>query len=1516
MNSESDKQLLDKASSLVCAGQLDDAEKIANALLAKEPNDPEALNLLGVIAHYKGDDLLSAKLIKQAIQQSPNSAHYYNNLGILMRSNGYLDDAIQCYNKALLLDGDYREAKFNLANALSDENRFSDAEKLYLELLRDSPDDYDVRYNLAQLYQKANKLADAIFQYKKLEDINSNDVRVLNNLGLIYLTDGEIQKARKYFERVIAIDPFFAPARFNYAQLLLLCGDYDRGWAEYEWRWQCNEFRNRKRNFSQPQWDGSLLSGKTLLVYCEQGYGDAIQFVRYIQLVRQYGENILLECAEPLINLFKNAQWAGKIIKSGEKLPPFDVHISLLSLPYVFKTTLKSIPLNIPYLRAGENVLKWTKEVIESKIGKPDEYVKVGIVWAGGKSDLNRNIPPEMLFDLSSISDVKLLSLQTGAIPEHVRAYGEKAGVIFLGELLKDFEVTAGFISHMDLVITIDTATAHLAGALGSNVWTLLPYSPDPRWMLYRCDSPWYPTMKLFRQAAQGDWKQAMTYVRNELFKFAAEIRRFNISKKSVIQVQDKPQSDESSISLASDKEDKIRFIQKAFITGLNLQKAGRHKEAIQFYKSAIKLSPSMVEAHFNLAIAYTECKLWAEAEAEFIKAIKIAPDYPGGYLALGSLYNKLGRFDEAELCCKKEIFINPHNKYAHFNLGVVYQRQNRLRDAIGAYRNALRIDGTFIEAHWQLATCLLANREWSEGWEEYEWRIKRPYHGSNQVKMSKPQWDGCDIVNKTLLLQAEQGFGDTIMALRFAPVLASMGVRVFVQCQDCLERLARKVPGVEQTTTFVNPQFEYDYWFPIMSLFKMFKVLPDNVPGNIPYIFIDNISEHLLIHSPYGFLKVGFVWAGSSVDQERNIPVEKFQKLFELPNIQWICLQKGERQDELNSIRSFDRVIRISDRLNDFFDTAQVIQQLDLVITIDTSVAHLAGAMGKPVWILLPYNADWRWLTEREDSPWYPSAVLFRQAKHGDWDSVVNAVYSRLSILCNTEKEYLQINDSNINPGIYNTSKLNFKSSDNNVRILFNKGVEHFRRGEYEQAEVAFKSVLEIDGENIDAILNLGLVLKIAGRPSEAMEMFKKALAINPSKPGANLAYASVLLSMGMFDAAKHHCEKEIQLQPNNVDAYYNLGLVCQKAGNLDHAVEAYKTAIRLNEKYYDAYLQLGVVCMEKQDLANAITCFHRCIEINPETPDAHWHLANAALLQGNYELGFEEMKWRWRMNDFPRPDWSVPLPAWDGADIKGKTVVILPEQGAGDIIQFSRYACLMAHNEIKTVLGAPNSLKRLLSKLPGINGVITSCHDALKADYYVWLMDLPKIFRTREDSIPSVVPYIFVNSADISSTLLLPKSSRLSVGLVWTGNRQHARNRYRSIGLDLLKPLLNIPDIDFYSLQIGDAADDIRRLGLSRKIIDLSSFIHDFYDTALVISQLDLVISVDTAVAHLAGALGKPVWTLLPYLPDWRWQLTGESTPWYPTMRLFRQTSPNEWAGVISKLTKELPKLKRSEG
>jgi tetratricopeptide (TPR) repeat protein len=484
-----------------------------------KPEFAEALNNLGNLQRELGrfDDAVAN--CRQALRLKPDLADAHNNLGAAYSSLRRWDDAVASYRQAIVLRPNHAEAHSNLGNALRELGRLDEAVISLRQALQLRPDFAEAHGGLAMVLAQRDEMEDALASCDAALRLRPELATAQLSKGFILSELGRRPEALECCQKALELQPDMPDAHKNRSLIWLLEGKLAEGFTEYEWRWKCPELPERP--FKEPLWDGSPLADKTILLHAEQGLGDTLQFARYASLVHERGGRVVLVCQRALIPLMKRCQGVAQVVAQGDHLPSFDTHAPLLGLPRIFGTTLESIPANIPYIEAESSMIEqWRGELSGMK------GFKVGIAWQGSKTyrrDRSRSVPLAEFAPLANIPGVRLVSLQKGHGSEQIAGLGCRFEVLDLSSRLDEgtgaFMDTAAVMKNLDLVITSDTAIPHLAGALGVPVWVALPSVPDWRWLLGREDSPWYPTMRLFRQPRRGDWEHVFRRIAAALAK-------------------------------------------------------------------------------------------------------------------------------------------------------------------------------------------------------------------------------------------------------------------------------------------------------------------------------------------------------------------------------------------------------------------------------------------------------------------------------------------------------------------------------------------------------------------------------------------------------------------------------------------------------------------------------------------------------------------------------------------------------------------------------------------------------------------------------------------------------------------------------------------------------------------------------------------------------------------------------------------------------------------------------------
>jgi Flp pilus assembly protein TadD len=518
----SKQELIAEGLSELQRGNVQGAERACAQALAARPGDPEALNLRALIAHQRGQWAEAVRHYEAAIAARPEAAGFHNNLGISLSALGRADDAAASHRRAAALNPNSAQVQFNLGAALQAIGRNDEAIDALRAAAALRPAHPEAHNSLGISLYLTGELQASIAAFERAAAMRPEFASAWSNLANVLRDVGRVDEARAAYRRALAIEPDHPDARKNRAILLLLTGDYADGFLEYEWRWRCDGAQLRRFD-GRPRWVGEGLAGRTIFVYEEQGYGDVIQFARYARVLADRGATVIFGCRPELGRLMAGCAGVAQVLTAGQHLPAFDLHCPLLSLPLFCGTTSPGdVPADVPYLRLGDDIARPWRD----RLAPAGAALKVGLCWAGNSQNRNdryRSIPLEKFSSLAGIGSIEFHSLQVGPSAADRSRFPE-LNLRDHEPHLRDFAETAGLIEQLDLVISVDTSIAHLAGALGKPVWVLLPAAPDWRWFLERADSPWYPTAHLFR--VQQSWSEVLVEVSAALRDWAQAFRR------------------------------------------------------------------------------------------------------------------------------------------------------------------------------------------------------------------------------------------------------------------------------------------------------------------------------------------------------------------------------------------------------------------------------------------------------------------------------------------------------------------------------------------------------------------------------------------------------------------------------------------------------------------------------------------------------------------------------------------------------------------------------------------------------------------------------------------------------------------------------------------------------------------------------------------------------------------------------------------------------------------------------
>lgn len=1540
--------------------------------------------------------------------------------------------ALQTLERAVALDPQHALARFRLAYYHYHQHRYAEALKqVQASLGADSS--YTPALNLAGILLAARgDWEAAAHYYRQGLRCAPQDAGLWNNLGVLEEDRNRLEQAEQAYRRACECAPHTA----NYAYNLSLCrlkqGRFREAWGGYEQRLPVLGPRSKVAALPlDKRWDGSPLNGRRLLLHFEQGFGDTIQFLRFVPFIRKYDGKVLLAAPLGLLSLLEEFPGIDALIavKPDQPTPEvdYDVWLPLLSLPRVLRISDEQLlHIQTPYLIAPTQALEtWGK-----RFPKGNE-LRVGLVWAGNpqhRHDSRRSCPPQALQALASVSGVRYFSLQVDPT-QSLEKLPDDFPLTPLAAEIDDFSATAALLCHLDLVICVDTAVAHLAGALGRPAWVLLPYSPDWRWQLAREDSPWYPSLRLFRQAQPEAWDQVLAQVVTALRERVARYRtppalpadtvallrqgeaqqqrgqlgnalalyqramrlhpdspevafligNLHLRRRAwdeVIQayrrtLHYRPRHEAAwsnlggvyqmnrqlALALSCNNETlrlspnlplnwsnrglilsglgyrhqalaclrRALFLDRNYLPayphlGRLLRQLGRLQDAAQCFEDALRLKSDDAAMHYEAGLTYCNGNNFKLARRHLRAALQLQRDDLRSLRLLATCYEQLGEQEEAALCHARVLKLQPDDPETLEKIALRQQRDGDYQAALDSYRRALAHAPQTMQArlqHKQAFLHLLLGH-FAEGWAAYEARLLE----NNRMPdfLLRWRWDGRELPGQTLLVHWEQGHGDTLHFIRYLPLVKARVGRVVLACQAALQPLLAGCPGADEVIASDGEHWpdDYKYWTLTASLPHLLGVAEPLEEA--PYLHAD--AEKIRIWqqrlAAQDGLKIGLAWAGSPTnrrDAERSCDLQQFASLAAHSGVHFYSLQKGAAAEQAAppglNLQGCER------DLEDFSDTAALISCLDLVICVDTAVAHLAGALGRPAWVLLSARPDWRWQLQRDDSLWYPSLRLFRQPQPGDWDSVFSAVAAALPEFMEQAEKKLHLPAASV--------------------TALEAGNAAMLAEDWAAAEQAYQQVLSLAPDCGEVHFRLGNLALQQKNDAKAKQAYLEAVRCQPLHEGAwnNLG--------GLYQRDKDYpqclrCNAGVlSVAPLSAVAWSNRGYVLQKIGKLEAAYYCGHHALELDPDYPTAWNNFGKTCKEMNRLEEAMSCFRRALELTPESSEPHKSLADILELQnqpeaaadcyrevlkqeqgnalvhlnlgitllkrGQFEEGWEEYEWRFLTD--PERYAQLSKPRWQGEPLQGRRLLVHWEQGLGDSLQFMRYLPMIGGGEV--IFATQQPLLKVAQSLKGVNQLIVGnkC-DPEGIDYDVWisLLSLPRLFQTRVDTIPAELAYISAPKSKVTQWRKRLQEPGLRIGIVWAGNPQHNNDRNRSCPPELFTALAELPGVQCYSLQKGKVASAPENW----PVIDLAPQLDDFEDTAAALCALDMLISVDTSVAHLAAALQCPTWLLLPFAPDWRWLLEGEETPWYPGMRLFRQERVGDWDGVFARVQEAL--------
>ncbi|CAA7613588.1 FkbM family methyltransferase [Magnetospirillum sp. UT-4] len=1101
----------------------------------------------------------------------------------------------------------------------------------------------------------------------------------------------------------------------------------------------------------------------------------------------------------------------------------------------------------------------------------------------------------------------------------------------------------------------------------------------------------------------------------------------------------------------------------------LTLYQLGRLEEARAAYTILVRDTEAPAEAWRGLARLLQGEGRAAAAEAALRRAVAIAPDDLDARLHLADmLASRLDLAGAAELY-HDVLAIDPTSAAAHAGLGQVLVEMGRGDEADDQFERALAMDPDNASARLGRARLNLLEGHLAAGWDDLEWRWHRS--GANRPEPPGRTWSGDeDLAGSAILLWAERNPEETLHLLRYVPLVADKGARVILGLPAVLAPLGKAVRGVAAVAVSgqrLPPRLRIDFNASLNDLPRLFGTTLSSIPP-APYLEVPPGRRPPVTVPPTAALKVGVAWAGRRVAASTSL--SQLLPLAGISGVVLFGLQTGERSRDVAALAHPALITDLAPTVGDYADLAGRIAEMDVVVTVDGAVAHLAGALGKPVWVMLPHAPGWHWMRGRADSPWYPSARLFRQDHPGDWNGVIARVRQALeaevaevaqrradSARAATgekalEKAFLTTHlragdlyvDIGAGAGDFACDAAAHPAGD--IRVLAveahaddaamlsdtidiigaadvvevvaaalagrpapavvakvpRRGRSLFLLPDWvraparattldallaERPDLAGRRLvvrLGVRGAEADILAGMaetlaagrvaavvfghteggsaaealaaagfsllrlpdgiaaGAAQPFAGEPGPTLALAPGCAAADlygdvndPASPAAaaraaaeaagQAAEGSRLLMARDLNGAGRQFARALALDPANVEANANLGGLLRRIGRADAAAACWRRALAAGARPPVAG-NLANVLRELGHYVESETVFTQAVAAAPNDPRILYafallerergrardslalleraehlkpgtvpkvQLATALAKSGNLARGIAEMAHR------PlAPLAPVAAPDWDGGRLEARTILVRDENDAIDTLMLARFLPQVARQGGLVTVECVPEAARLLSAIPGVEAAVARGKAPPPAtDLTVRLLDVPRILGTTSRTTPPRdVPYIRL--PDGVPPFRFP-GGQLNVGIAWSG-----RERDRSLPLPMLLRLAADPAVSLVSLQRGPRADDLAAAGARPLVEEMGSLCRDLADVAAVIAGLDVIVACDTVEAHLAGAMGKPVWVLLPLGNDWRWVDGRDDSVWYPTMRVFRQSQTGSWAGALAKV------------
>jgi len=967
---------------------------------------------------------------------------------------------------------------------------------------------------------------------------------------------------------------------------------------------------------------------------------------------------------------------------------------------------------------------------------------------------------------------------------------------------------------------------------------------------------------------------------------------------------------------------------------GSALHEAGQHDEAVAAYCRALELEPSLADAHYNLGNLLRQRGQHEAASQRYLQALVHAPHHHSARMNLAHVLLELGNAEQARQHYLQLVVTAPERADIHYYLGLAEKHLGRLSAALEHYNRTLELAPQHAAAHYARALVWLQTGDYARGWPEYSWRWRRPQHRASRPGLERTApvsaLCGKSLAEKTVLVASEQGAEHDLLFGTCLPDLITSSRHLIIECDPCMVALFRRsFPGTSvraRESWGTSPPYDghvkADLQLGFAELGRMFRATREHFSSRPGYLLADperlqQMRERLAAWGPG--LKVGIAWRNSEQPAASVAhQLSDWLPLLSQPGIHWVNLQGGTVFRDLGALAR-EHHIPIHDWddcvLEHEFDTlAAHIAALDLVIAAPGPAAHLAAALGIPTWVVLPPVPSWFWGIDSDDTPWYPTARLFRST--GDQALLTQQLSAAL-------KQHLT--QSGIDPALHRSVSVTPPAesfdepliglSEPDFRQRFNQAMACEQHQELDQARQDYRALLEHSPRHPDVLHRLGMLALKANQHPEAIDLLTRATESAPYNPYIRFHLAVACSESKRTTEAADHLRRALRIHPQFPEALMNMGAMLERLGCLDESLIYCQRAVEMNPKSSACAYNLGNTRLHLGNLNEALRAYQRALELDPNNHRARWNSAMVMLLTRRFAEGWEAWEAREAAGEVIID--KFPYPIWNGAPLADKKIFIHAEQGIGDEVMFGSCFAEVIAQARESVIGCDPRLQTLFTRSFPTAKVLPfkrpkDCEWELPPDIDLAITagGIPRLLRPSIESFPRHESFLVPDPRLVAKwrQRFAELGPGLTVGISWRAGGKSSEQRRRTSELENWLEILHVPGVHFVNLQYGNSVADLKAMrdkhGITIHDWPDADPIKDLENFAAEVAALDQVVSVGNTTIHFAGALGIPTWTLLPHVPGWRYMIEGEDLLWYRSVRLFRQPDFGDWHSLVARV------------